>query len=112
VRPAGILPKYDGITAAGLDAYEERVAIYARDHGRCQCGCNQPVAFDAFEMAHRIANTKANRRRWGDAVVDSPENKAVALREHNSRINIGGRPIECAQLAARISATSSTRSTR
>jgi hypothetical protein len=112
MRPCNVKPKYDGITPAGLDAYEERIAIYARDHGRCQCGCKEPVAFDAFEMAHRIANTKANRRRWGDAVIDSPLNRCVALREHNSRLNIGGRPMECAALAARIYATSSTRSTK
>lgn len=102
MRPAGVLCKYDGHTAANLDAYEERVAIYNRDGGRCQCGCNERVPFDAFELAHRIANTKANRRRWGNAVVDHPLNKAVALREHNSRLNIGGNPAACAELVARI----------
>jgi hypothetical protein len=112
MRPCNVQPKYDGISRAGLDAYEERLVIYTRDQGRCQCGCGDPVAFDAFEMAHRIANTKANRRRWGDAVIDSPLNRCVAFREHNSRLNIGGRPMECAALAARISATSSTRSTK
>jgi hypothetical protein len=53
-------------------------------------------------MAHRIANTKANRRRWGDAVIDDPRNRCVALREHNSRLNIGSRPVACAALAAEI----------
>jgi hypothetical protein len=101
MRPCNVAVKYDGITSHGLDAQDEREEIYLRDHGRCQCGCNQRVAFDAFEMAHRIANTKANRRRWGDAVIDSPENRCVALREHNSRLNIGGRPMECAALAER-----------
>ena len=102
MRPCNVLPTYDGITRNGLDAHEERIRIYNRDGGRCQCGCNTPVAFDAFEMAHRIANTKANRRRWGAVVIDSPLNRCVALREHNSRLNIGGRPMECAALAARI----------
>jgi len=104
MRPANVLLKYDGITRNGLALYEERIYLYNRDHGICQCGCGAPVAFDAFESAHRIADTKANHLRWGSDVVDSPENKAVALHEHNSRMNIGGRPVECAALASRIRA--------
>jgi hypothetical protein len=111
LRPCNIKPKHDGVTRAGLDAQDERAAIYARDGGRCQT-CGERVAFDAFELAHRIANTKANRRRWGSAVIDSPLNKAVAHRGRcNSAQNIGGRPVECAAMAARILATCSPRST-
>jgi hypothetical protein len=114
MRPSNVTVKYDGITTAGLDAYEERIAIYSRDGGICQT-CHKPVAFDEFELAHRIANTKANRHRWGSAVIDSPLNKCVAHRgQCNSARNIGGRPMECAALAALIrgSAASSTRSTK
>lgn len=76
MRPAGVLPKYDGATRSGLDAYEERVAIYNRDGGRC-CTCGKPVAFDAFQLAHGVAATKANRRRWGSDIIDHPLNKHV-----------------------------------
>ena len=48
------LPKYDGYNRAGLDAYEERIAIYNRDGGRCRT-CGEPVVFDAFEHFQRRA---------------------------------------------------------
>jgi hypothetical protein len=102
MRPAGIVPRYDGITRKGLEAYEERRAIYLRDRGLCQA-CNKPIAFSDFEIAHRIANTKANRRRWGAEVIDHPLNKYVAHRGRcNDACNIGGRPMECQALAQKI----------
>lgn len=102
MRPCNLQPRFDGITRSGLDAYEERIAIYNRDHGRCQA-CGEPVAFSDFELAHRIANTKANRSRWGNDVVGHPLNKAVAHRGRcNSAMNCGGRPEECRALVARI----------
>lgn len=102
MRPLNVSIKYDGITAAGLDAQEEREAIYRRDGGICQT-CKKPVAFDAFELAHRIANTKANRRRWGAEIIDHPLNKATTHRGRcNSATNIGGNPGACAELVDRI----------
>lgn len=102
MRPVNVLPKYDGLTSAGLDAYEERVYIYNRDRGECQF-CGEPVAFAKFQLAHRIANTKTNRKRWGAAVVDSPLNQCVTHPGRcNDGMNIGQRPVECAELAARI----------
>ena len=95
-------PRHDGLTAAGLDAYEERIAIYNRDGGRCRT-CGEPVAFDAFELAHRIANTVANRKRWGSTIIDHPLNRVVAHHGRcNSRQNIGGNPGACAELIKQI----------
>ena len=73
MRPASVAIKYDGITRAGLDALEERWDIYWRDFGRCQ-HCGESVTFETAQIAHRIANTKANRHRWGSDVIDSMEN--------------------------------------
>ena len=99
MRPASMLPKYDGITRAGLDALEERWDIYWRDFGRCQ-HCGQSVTFEGSQVAHRIANTKANRHRWGSDVIDSMENKALTCSLYcNSRMNIGGNPIACREIA-------------
>ena len=107
MRPAGILPRYDGITRKGLEAYEERRAIYLRDRGLCQA-CMKSVAFSDFELAHRIANTKANRRRWGAEVIDHPLNKCIAHRGRcNDECNIGGRPASCAELVEQIKAARS-----
>lgn len=97
-RPA----KFDGITRAGLDRMDERLALYSRDRGICQA-CGMPVAFTDFEVAHRIADTVANRKRWGDDVIDSPMNKAVTHRGRcNSAMNRGGRPNECEEIARKV----------
>lgn len=92
-------PKWDGITPAGVDAQDDRMAIYLRDRGICQ-GCGEPVPFDRMQLAHRIANTKANRKRWGDKVIDSRANRCVVGSARcNDRMNCGGRPDECARIA-------------
>jgi len=110
VRPCNAQPKYDGITADGIAAQDERESIYLRDGGRCQT-CHKLIAFDAFTLAHHIANTKANRLRWGNDVIDSPLNKCVTCPGAcNDKQNIGGRPIACAVLAAQISGMKSTTS--
>jgi len=94
--------RFDGITRAGLASQDERAAIYARDGGRCRA-CGDPVAFDAFEVAHRIADTICNARRFGRDAIDHPLNKATTHPGRcNSRMNIGTNPVECAKLVAEI----------
>jgi hypothetical protein len=101
MRPQGILPKHDA-TRSGLESADEREAIYIRDGCRCQT-CLGAVPFDGFELAHRIANTKANRKRWGDRVIDSPHNRVVTHPGRcNSRQNIGGNPQACLALIERM----------
>jgi hypothetical protein len=102
VRPANLQPKYDGVTPEGITAQDEREAIYLRDHGRCRT-CGKRVAWDEFELAHLIANTVANRKRWGDEIIDSPLNKATTCRgKCNDAQNIGNDPQECGELVNRI----------
>ena len=102
MRPPDARPKFDGITRAGLASSDEREALYNRDGGRCQT-CGKPVAFDGFELAHRIANTKVNRHRYGAAVVDHPLNKRVTCPGRcNSRQNCGGDPAACAAIVREI----------
>jgi len=97
-----LLPKYDGVTRSGVLLYEERLAIYNRDGGRCRT-CGEPVDVNAFEVAHRIADTICNARRFGRAVIDHPLNKATAHAGRcNSRMNIGTNPVECAKLVKEI----------
>jgi 5-methylcytosine-specific restriction endonuclease McrA len=85
-----------------LDAHEARLAIYARDRGTCR-SCGFPVTVDAFEVAHRIADTVANRLRWGDAVIDDPRNVATTHAGRcNSAQNIGFNPVKARALADEI----------
>lgn len=80
-----------------LALHEERLEIYGRDRGICQwCKLRVPIA--SFQIAHRIANTIANRKRWGTAIIDHKLNKATAHPECNSYLNIGNKPMECIKL--------------
>lgn len=55
------------------------------------------------QFAHRIANTKANRAKFGSLVIDSPLNgELVCSLRCNDAMNIGNKPIECLRLAERI----------
>jgi hypothetical protein len=104
MRPAGMLPKYDGVTRSAIDAYEERVYLYAFYEGLCQ-GCGDPVAFGEMELAHCIANTKANKRKYGKWVINSKANKRPTHPGRcNSKCNCAGNPAKCAEIveAARI----------
>jgi hypothetical protein len=98
VRPANVRPKYDGITAHGLDVQDERELLYARDGGKCMA-CHKPVAFDDFEVAHLIANTIANRKRWGSRIIDSVYNKVITHRGAcNSKMNCANKLNECQKI--------------
>ncbi|MGP1459925.1 MAG: hypothetical protein ACTTKL_11585, partial [Treponema sp.] len=56
-----------------------------------------------WQGAHRIANTKANRARWGSFIIDSPLNiAAVCSLRCNDACNIGGNYGECLALAEKI----------
>jgi len=102
MRPPDTRPKFDGITRAGFASQDEREALYNRARGHCQT-CGKPVAFGAFELAHCIAATKANRRRYGAAVIDHPLNKRVTCPGRcNSRQNCGGDPAACAAIVREI----------
>lgn len=91
--------KYDGITPEGVDAQDDRMAIYIRDGGKCQ-GCGEPVPFDRMQLAHRIANTKTNRRIWGDQVIDSRANRCcVGSGRCNDRMNVGHKLDKCQEIA-------------
>lgn len=102
MRPSGLLLKRDGITRSAVLIYEERLSIYNRDGGRCQA-CGEMVDVNSFEVAHRIANTVAFRKRYGSPVIDHPLNKATTHPGRcNSRMNIGNNPVECGRLVAKI----------
>lgn len=43
-----------------------------------------------WQGAHRIANTKANRKKWGDFIIDHPLNIAIVCSlKCNDKCNIG-----------------------
>jgi hypothetical protein len=93
-------PKYDGHTRAGLDLADEREAIYLRAGGDCET-CKLVCPLQVGQVAHKIANTIANRKRYGDRVIDSIYNKAWTHPGRcNSAQNCGGKPNKCAEIVA------------
>jgi Fe2+ or Zn2+ uptake regulation protein len=81
-----------------FEQHEERLRIYARDHGICQA-CGEPVDIESFQIAHRIANTVANRRHYGNDIIDHPMNKATTHAGRcNDAMNCGQKPYECSQI--------------
>lgn len=88
---------------ARFELYEERLRIYSRDGGICQA-CGEPVDINSFQVAHRIANTKANRSRWGTRVIDHPINKATTHPGRcNDAMNCGFNPSKAQAIADEIS---------
>lgn len=81
---------------------EERLGIYTREHGICQA-CGKPVPMGSFEVAHRIANTVGNRKRFGAEVIDHPLNKATTHPGRcNDAMNCGFKPDECKRIVEAI----------
>lgn len=67
--------------------------------GRCVV-CGKALEYNNMQGAHRIADTKANRRKWGSFIIDHPLNVAmVCSLTCNDACNIGYRPYECLRLA-------------
>lgn len=86
--------KHDGMTRAALDREEERIAIYNRDHGRCQ-HCGVPVSWGEFELAHRIADSVAMRKKYGAEIIDHPLNRCVTHRgDCNAAVLVTHNPVE------------------
>lgn len=89
---------------AHFELWEERLRIYSRDGGICQA-CGEPVDINSFEVAHKIANTKANRKHYGEAIIDHPLNKATTHAGRcNSAMNCGFKPDKCHEIVTAIQA--------
>lgn len=69
---------------------ELREFIFYRDNYQCQYpgGCLKR----GTEIAHLIANTKGNLKRYGKAVINNPLNLKCSCSPHNSYFNIGNDP--------------------
>lgn len=102
-----------------MEIYETRRRVFNRDGWQCQYpGCTEP----AQELAHRIANTKANRNyikhkcllwlnidlseRQVDRIIHHPFNLVSVCKSkmgaHNDYFNCGGSPQKTETLLANI----------
>lgn len=81
---------------------EQREKAYSRSNGKCYV-CGKPLNYGAIQYAHRIANTKPNRNKWGSWIIDHTLNgEMVCSLSCNQSLNIGNNPGECLKLVADI----------
>lgn len=74
----------------------QRQAALATSGGVCEV-CGKPLTNP--QGAHRIANTKANREKYGSFVIDAVDNIAmVCSLRCNDACNIGNNPGACIKL--------------
>ena len=79
-----------------------RAYVLAVSSGICEV-CGAPLDRATWQAAHRIANTKSNRAKWGSFIIDSPMNiAAVCSLRCNDACNIGGNYGECLALAEKV----------
>ena len=82
-----------------LIAEEQKRQIIA-DHQYACVNCGAPAIF----LAHRIAKTKANIRKYGQDVIHHRYNLVPVCSDQgcNDAFNIGNNPVEAEKLVARI----------
>lgn len=82
---------------------ETKEFVFDRDEYQCRTCGHSIYRFGCPQMAHRIAATDANIRKYGKAVIHHPPNLASAccLRCNDAQ-NIGNKPVEADALAAEI----------
>lgn len=70
------------------DLRDIKIQIFSRDNWHCQYpGCDNPATC----LAHRIAQSKANIRKYGKEIIHHPMNMISVCTDlrHNSYFNIG-----------------------
>ena len=86
-----------------FETEEQKRRIIALAGGWCMYpGCMKPAIF----LAHRIAQTKANIKKYGKAVIHHERNlvPVCEIPAHNDYFNIGNRPLDVSCLVEAIKA--------
>lgn len=81
---------------------EQRRYAMAVSGGRCEV-CGKPLYMGQVQGAHRIGNTKANRKKYGDFVLDHRYNIGMTCSlKCNAELDISMKPNECIRLCIKI----------
>lgn len=80
----------------------QRQYALAISGGTCEV-CEKTLTASTWQGAHRIAQTKTNRAKWGNFVIDHPLNIAIVCSlKCNQACNIGYDEGACLRLVQRI----------
>ncbi len=81
---------------------EQRRYALAISGGVCEV-CGRPLRDGQPQGAHRIGNTKMNRAKYGNFVIDHPLNIGITCSiKCNGALDISGDPSECIGLCKTI----------
>jgi hypothetical protein len=81
---------------------EQRRYALAISGGVCEV-CGRPLADGQPQGAHRIGNTRANRAKYGDMVIDNPLNIGMTCSlKCNGALDVSRNPAECIKLCKAI----------
>jgi hypothetical protein len=81
---------------------EQRRYALAISGGVCEV-CGRPLADGQPQGAHRIGNTRANRAKYGDMVIDNPLNIGMTCSlKCNGALDVSSNPAECIKLCKAI----------
>lgn len=81
---------------------EQRRYALAISGGVCEV-CGRPLRDGQPQGAHRIGNTKTNRQKYGEFVIDHPLNIGmVCCLKCNGILDISRNPAECIKLCKKI----------
>lgn len=56
-----------------LEIFDTRLKLYERSQGRCEI-CGISMSFGQMQMAHRLRQSKANLKKWGEEIIHHPIN--------------------------------------
>lgn len=80
----------------------QRIEAIAMSGGACEV-CGKTLTNSSWQGAHRIANTRTNREKWGSWIIDHPMNIAIVCSlACNHVCNIGFRQGDCLRLVKKI----------
>ena len=82
-----------------FNLWQTRMRVFTRDGFVCQ-RCGDPAVY----LAHRIAQTKSNIKKYGEAVIHHEDNLVSVCFDPvcNDSFNIGGKPVEAGMLSEKI----------
>lgn len=81
---------------------KQRQTALATCGGKCEI-CGKMLTHSSWQGAHRIANTKSNRKKYGDMIIDHPMNIAIVCSlKCNDDCNIGFNKAETLNLLEKI----------
>ena len=86
-----------------LDISEMKLRVFQRDDYICQ-NCGKYLLSGVPQMAHLIAKSKANLKKYGAEIIHHPFNLAsvCCVEPCNSAMNIGNNPEAVRELVERI----------